>query len=422
MKSFKLLLILISSASIFGQTNIERLKAIQKLNTTMELVENYYVDDINFTDIVDKSIQGLLQNLDAHSSFMNESTYDNLKIHTDGEFGGLGIQVTIRDKVLTIISPIDDTPAFKKGLKAEDIILKINDKSTLNMTIDEAVSIMRGKKGTDIELTIVRKGEVKPLVFEITRDIIKLESVYTKTIEDENILYIRVSNFDKKVTKEVKKSLEKHNKIDGVILDLRNNPGGLLPEAIGLSDIFIANGIIVSQKGKIKHYNQDFNATDKGTYKDVSLVALVNGGSASASEIVAGALQDHKRAIVIGEKTFGKGSVQQVHAFSMKEAVKITIARYYLPSGRTIQAEGVTPDIIVHSGKVPVNENDFTIKESELKKHLNSELKKLDNTDDKKVSKEDNKTIITQKNVLNDIQLKSAIDTIKILNISKGNK
>lgn len=415
---FSLFIILLLPSLLLSQISTTKMNAIQKLNSTIELVESYYVDDINFTDIIDKSIKGLLENLDAHSSFMDTSTYDNLKIHTDGEFGGLGIQVTIKDKVLTIISPIDDTPAFKKGLKAGDIILKIDDKSTLSMTIDEAVSFMRGKPGTDITLTIVRKGESKPLIVDITRAIIKLKSVYVKKIENENIIYIRVSTFDRHVTKSVKKALKKHKNIDGIVLDLRNNPGGLLDEAIGLSDIFIDSGVIVSQKGRLEQYDKVYSATSAKTFKDISLVVLVNAGSASASEIVSGALQDHKRAILVGESTFGKGSVQQVYPFSEKEAIKITIARYYLPSGRTIQAKGIVPDIIVHSGDVPVDENDFTIKENDLKKHLNSELDKLDH---KKVKKEENnKTTITQKMVLKDIQLKSAIDTIKILNITKG--
>ncbi len=404
------------------QLSKSRLEALAKFTKVIQTVEEYYVDDITINEIIDKALSGLLENLDAHSSYLDKKKFKDLQIQTEGEFGGLGITVGMRDGALTVISPIEGTPADRAGLKSNDIILKIDDQSTLNMTIDEAVNLMRGKPKTKITLTIVRKNESKPLVIDIIRDIIKVDSVYVKMVQDKDILYIRVTNFDKKVTSEVSKALNKYrSKYKGIILDLRNNPGGLLSQAVGLSNLFIDKGIIVSQKGRLKKENQEYNATSAGTIKDTPLVVLINGGSASASEIVSGALQDHKRAVLIGEKTFGKGSVQVILPIN-GEALRLTVARYYLPSGRTIQAEGVTPDVEVAPGEVHKKESSFSIKERDLKKHLEAELKKVEKkqeTKDKEIEKEKSK-IITQEDILKDIQLKTAIDTIKILTISNG--
>jgi len=318
---------------------------------------------------------------------------------------------------LTVISPIEGTPAYKAGVKAGDIILKIDNLSTLNMTIDEAVSHMRGKPKTKIVLTVVRKGAIKPLKITIIRDIIKITSVYTKMIEKENILYLRVTSFDKKVVQKTKEALLKNKNVKGIILDLRNNPGGLLNQAVGLVDLFVDHGTIVSQKGRDKNEDRKYSATPSATLTHVPMAVLVNGGSASASEIVSGSLQDHKRAVIVGTNTFGKGSVQVILPINSTEALRLTIARYYLPSGRTIQAVGVMPDVIVNAGKVPHKVDEFMIKEKELKKHLTVELNKIDK---KKVkSEKKDKNIITKDDILNDIQLKSAIDAIKILSIGK---
>ncbi|HIP30020.1 MAG TPA: S41 family peptidase [Sulfurospirillum arcachonense] len=402
-------------------TQESRLSSLAKFTKVLGTVEKYYVDDLKIQEIVNKSIEGLLANLDAHSSFLDTKHFKDLKIQTDGEFGGLGITIGMRDGALTIIAPMEGTPADKAGVKASDIILKINKKSTLNMTIDEAVGIMRGKPGTSLTLTIVRDGESKPLLIPITRDIIKIDSVYTKTIEKDNILYIRVINFDKNVVRKTKEALSKNMDIKGIILDLRNNPGGLLNQAVGLTDLFVTKGVIVSQKGRYEEQNSEYTATVAGTIDDIPLVVLVNGGSASASEIVSGALQDHKRAVIVGEKTFGKGSVQVILPIDKEEALRLTIARYYLPSGRTIQAVGVTPDIVVYPGIVPHKKDDFMIKESELKQHLEEELEKIDGKKDDKKSKkkteDEKKKIITQEDILKDLQLKSAVDIIKVLSI-----
>jgi carboxyl-terminal processing protease len=399
------------------EKSISRLEALTKLTKVISIVEKYYVDNLEINAIVSKALAGLMSNLDAHSSFLDMKHFENMKIQTEGEFGGLGITVGVRDGALTIISPIEGTPADKVGLKAEDIILKINNKSTIDMTIDEAVSLMRGKVKTSIDLSVVRKGELKPLKFTIIRDIIKINSVYSKTIGDD-ILYLRVASFDKKVVKDIKKALKNNkNKAKGIILDLRNNPGGLLDQAVGLVDIFVEDGVIVSQKGRDASEDKAYFAHKSNTYKNIPMIVLINAGSASASEIVSGALQDHKRAIVIGKKSFGKGSVQVILPIAHDEAIKITIARYYLPSGRTIQAVGVSPDVEVDSGIIKMNTKEsFSIKESDLKKHLTNELAKIDGT--KKIKKVDDKKIITKKQIYNDAQLKSGIDILKALIIT----
>ena len=403
------------------ETEASRLEALAKFTKVLSIVEQYNVDDVTLQELIDKSLQGLMTNLDAHSAFMNKKSYESLKVQTDGEFGGLGITVGMKDGALTVIAPIEGTPADKAGLKAEDIILKINDKSTLSMTIDDAVSIMRGNIGTPIDLTVVRKNETKPLHFHIIRGKIDIQSVYTKQIDD-SILYIRVTSFDKKVVEGVKKAINQYkNKDKGIILDLRNNPGGLLDQAVGLVDLFVDKGIIVSQKGRTKTEDKEYDATTSATMTNMPMVVLINGGSASASEIVSGALQDHKRAVLVGTKSFGKGSVQVVLPISEDEAIKLTIARYYLPSGRTIQAVGVTPDIEVNEGQIKTDDNnDFMIKEADLKQHLEKELQKDSGNTEKIKDKNSNDKVISKEDMFKDLQLKEAFGIIKALIITKG--
>jgi len=424
----KKLLIASSLALLFTQSVIAkespeeikqtRFESLSKLTKVIGTVEKYYVDDIKLQKIVDKALKGLMQELDAHSSYLDKKSSKEMSIQTKGEFGGLGITVGLRDGALTVIAPIDDTPAFKAGIKSSDIILKIDNKATLNMTLDDAVSLMRGKPKTDINLTVVRKGENKPLVIKITRDIIKIKSVFSKTIENEDLLYLRVSSFDSKVVDGLTDAIKENKNIKGIVLDLRNNPGGLLSQAIGVVDLFVDNGVIVSQKGRSAEDEEKFDASSFNTITKLPIVVLVNGGSASASEIVSGALQDHKRAIIVGEKTFGKGSVQAVLPINKDrtENIKLTIAKYYLPSGRTIQAKGVTPDITAFPGKA-IQEKDaaFKIKEADLKKHLEGELEKVDKKADlKKDSKKDSK-VITKEAVANDNQLNTALGILKSL-------
>ncbi|GAA9994471.1 S41 family peptidase [Helicobacter pylori] len=400
----------------------KRVEAFSRFSNVVTEIEKKYVDKISISEIMTKAIEGLLSNLDAHSAYLNEKKFKEFQAQTEGEFGGLGITVGMRDGVLTVIAPLEGTPAYKAGVKAGDNILKINNESTLSMSIDDAINLMRGKPKTPIQITIVRKNEPKPLVFNIVRDIIKVPSVYVKTIKETPYLYVRVNSFDKNVTKSVLDGLKANPKVKGIVLDLRGNPGGLLNQAVGLSNLFIKEGILVSQKGKNKEENLEYKANGRAPYTNLPIAVLVNGGSASASEIVAGALQDHKRAVIIGEKTFGKGSVQVLLPVNKDEAIKITTARYYLPSGRTIQAKGITPDIVIYPGKVPENENKFSLKEADLKHHLEQELKKIDDkTPNSKEADKDKKNEeekeVTPKMINDDIQLKTAIDSLKTWSI-----
>jgi len=409
----KLFLVLFLMISFANANQEARLNDYIKFVKVVNIIEKYYVDKLDTNQIVEKLLKGGIAELDAHSSFLDKKGYKDLQVTTNGEFGGLGIVVGMRKGMLTIISPIDDTPAYKAGVKSNDIILKINDKATIDMTLDEAVNLMRGKPGTKITLTLVRDG--KPVIVHITRAIIKVKSVKSYDIKNyPNIKYIRISSFDKNVVSSLKQIMGHLRNKKGLIIDLRNNPGGLLREALGTLDLFISNGKLLSEKGRDSKDDKTWYAHGFGTYSKIPIVILVNGGSASASEIVSGGMQDNKRAIIVGEKTFGKGSVQAIIPINKEEAVRLTIAKYYLPSGRTIQAVGVTPDIKVVPAKIiPIKNSGIDIKESELKAHLKAELKKMNKTPIK-----DNKNK-KYKEIDKDNQLQSAVNILKALIISK---
>ena len=334
--------------SAFSSEN-EIYKKIDLFGEVLEKINKEYVDEIDQSKSMDSAINGLLQSLDPYSSYMSPEIYNEMQTETSGEFGGLGIEVSMESGVVKVISPIDDTPASRAGIKAGDYIVKINDIQVQGKSLLEAVELMRGPVGTDIDLTIRRRGEKKALTYSITREIIQIKSVKSDLLEN-NIGYIRLTSFNENSAKQIKKQiskLENDKEIKAYILDLRNNPGGLLSQAIKISDFFLDDGEIVSTKSRKASENRKWFAKKGDLTNGKALIVLINYGSASASEIVAGALKDHKRAILIGENSFGKGSVQSIIPLKNNGAVRLTVAKYYLPSGKSISQVGVSPDIEV---------------------------------------------------------------------------
>jgi len=348
-------------------------KKIDLFGEVLEKIQKEYVDEINQSEGMDAAIDGLLQSLDPYSGYLSPKTFDEMQTDTSGEFGGLGIEVTMESGVVKVISPIDDTPASKAGIKAGDYIVKINDTQVQGKSLSEAVDLMRGPVGSNIELTVRRSGEKKALIFEITREIIEIKSVKADLLE-KNIGYLRLTSFNEnsanQIEKEIKK-LEKNNNLNAYILDLRNNPGGLLSQAIKISDFFLDNGEIVSTKSRKKIENRKWFAKKGDLTNGKTLIVLINYGSASASEIVAGALKDHKRAVLLGENSYGKGSVQSIIPLKNRGAIRLTVAKYYLPSGKSISEVGVAPDI-----EVDEQSDDFKIK-TETDNQLNYAIKLL---------------------------------------------
>ena len=320
---------------------------IDLFSEVLDKINKEYVDDVDQGNMMDSAINGILQSLDPYSSYMSPESFNNMQTETSGEFGGLGIEVGMESGVVKVISPIDDSPASKAGIKAGDYIVKINNTQVQGKSLTEAVEIMRGPVGSSLEITVRRKGVKKALVFNITRKIIEIKSVKSKTLE-KKIGYIRLTSFNENSSSQIKsivKKLETNKKIKGYILDLRNNPGGLLSQAIKIADFFLNQGEIVSTKGRKKSENRKWFAKKGDLIEGKPLIILTNYGSASASEIVAGALKDHKRAIILGENSYGKGSVQSIIPLKNKGAIRLTISKYYLPSGKSISEVGVTPDI-----------------------------------------------------------------------------
>ncbi len=330
-----------------NSSEVDIYKKIDLFGEVLEKINREYIDEINQSESMDSAINGLLQSLDPYSSYMSPEILEEMQTETSGEFGGLGIEVSMEAGVVKVISPIDDTPASKAGLKAGDYIVKINDTQVQGKSLSEAVDLMRGPVGSSIELTVRRRGEKKALTFNITREIIEIQSVKSELLE-ENIGYIRLTSFNEnssdQIEKQIKK-LKKNKNLNSFILDLRNNPGGLLNQAIRISDFFLENGEIVSTKSRKKSDNRKWFAKKGDITDGKTLLVLINYGSASASEIVAGALKDHKRAIVVGENSYGKGSVQSIIPLKNRGAIRLTVAKYYLPSGKSISEVGVRPDI-----------------------------------------------------------------------------
>ena len=338
-------------------------------------IKNDYVEDVNDRDLLENAIRGMLTGLDPHSAYLDREQFKELQVGTSGEFGGLGIEVGMEDGFVKVIAPIDDTPAQRAGVQAGDLIIRLDDTPVKGMALNDAVKIMRGKPGTSIVLTIVRTGVEAPLKITVTRDIITVKSVRSRML-DAGFGYVRISQFQAKTADALLQAVEdlkKENQgaLKGLVLDLRNNPGGVLNGAVSVSDAFLRKGLIVYTEGRVSDSRLRFNATPNDVLDDAPLVVLVNQGSASASEIVAGALQDQRRAIIMGSQTFGKGSVQTILPLSSGTAVKLTTARYYTPAGRSIQAEGIVPDILLEDLKVSALESAFDpIKESSLTRHL----------------------------------------------------
>jgi carboxyl-terminal processing protease len=348
----KLLFFISTSLFFFGisfSENQDIYKKIDLFGEVLEKISKEYVDEIDQSKSMDAAINGLLQSLDPYSAYMTPESFEGMQTETSGEFGGLGIEVGMEAGVVKVISPIDNTPASKAGLKAGDYIVKINNVQVQGKSLMEAVDLMRGPVGSSIEITVRRRGVKKALIFEITREIIQVQSVKSELI-DNNIGYIRLTSFNENSSEQIKKkvnTLNKNKDLKGYILDLRNNPGGLLSQAIKISDFFLENGEIVSTKGRKISENRRWFAKKGDLTNGKTLIVLINYGSASASEIVAGALKDHKRAIILGENSYGKGSVQSIIPLKNRGAIRLTIAKYYLPSGKSISEVGVTPDIEV---------------------------------------------------------------------------
>lgn len=368
----------IGTGVLAGKADNAQMLPLDELRTFTDVfarVKNDYVEPVADKVLLENAIRGMLAGLDPHSAYLDENEFKELQVGTSGEFGGLGIEVGMEDGFVKVISPIDDTPAQRAGVQAGDLIIRLDDTPVKGMSLSDAVNLMRGKPGTPIRLTIVREGAQKPIELSVKRDIIRVKSVKSRMLE-KGYGYLRISQFQSKTADNLMQAMEDLKKqnggpLKGLVLDLRNNPGGVLDGAVAVSDAFLNDGLIVYTKGRIDDSDLRFTARPGDVLNGAPLVVLVNQGSASASEIVAGALQDDKRALIVGSRTFGKGSVQTILPLNNGGAVKLTTARYYTPSGRSIQAQGITPDIQLDNVKVSAGDvNDLTIKEADLSRHL----------------------------------------------------
>jgi len=407
-------------------SNILPLEQMRTFTDVFTRIKNDYVEEVSDDELLEHAIRGMLNGLDPHSAYLNLEEFNDLRIGTTGEFGGLGIEVGMEDGFVKVIAPIDDTPAKEAGMQSGDLIIRLDDTPVKGLTLNDAVKLMRGKPGSEIILTVIREGEDKPLKISIERAIIKVTSVRDRLLDD-SYAYVRISHFQTKTTADMIKSIKKLTEkasgdIKGMILDLRNNPGGVLSGAVGVSDAFLETGLIVYTDGRETDSKLRYDSTAGDILNGMPLVILVNGGSASASEIVAGAMQDHGRAIIMGSKTFGKGSVQTIQDLPTGGAVKLTTARYFTPNGRSIQAQGIEPDIVANPATVQRDDDRGLepLSESNLSGHLSNGSSKKDEADaEAETTADENDTSAL---VEEDYQLYEALNLLKGLSILQGEK
>jgi carboxyl-terminal processing protease len=416
----------VPNVSAVGRQDYESLEAFSNI---LSIVRKNYVEDVETKNLVNGAINGMLNSLDPHSAYLTPDLYKELQSDTQGRFGGLGIEITVKGGILTVVSPIEDTPAAKAGIKPGDQIFKIEDEFTKDMSMVDAVKRMRGLKGTKINLTIKREGAADLVEYSLVRDIIRVQSVRSRSLEP-GYVYVRLAQFQERSDRDLQRALEKlaaeKSGIKGLVLDLRNNPGGLLTQAVRVSDLFLESGMIVYTEGRIEAQKQKYFAQKDGSWLDFPIVVLVNGGSASASEIVAGALQDHKRAVVLGTKTFGKGSVQTILPLDDSSALRLTTARYFTPGGRSIQATGIVPDIVLDNAPAdgkPEPARRPSVREENLPKHLNNpqqgqtpRQEQLDRDQEKQIP---SSAPTGDDTIDKDAQLKRALDLLKSWDVFK---
>lgn len=401
------------SAKVSAENDVDTYELLNLFGEVLERAKMSYVEEVSDKKLIESAINGMLVALDPHSSFLDDQSFKYMNQQTKGKFGGLGIEVTMEQGLVMVVSPIDDTPAFKAGIKPGDFITHIDGEQVMGMSLNDAVDKMRGKVGAKVKLTIRRVNQ-KPIELTIKREEIKIRSVKSELKDD--VVYIRITSFTEETDKMIEKALEKakkgsKNKLKGVILDVRNNPGGLLEQAVGVSDLFLDKGEIVSTRSRNPEDTVKYTAQAGDIAKDLPIVVLINDGSASASEIVAGALQDHKRAIILGVKSFGKGSVQTVVPLGNYGAMRLTTARYYTPSGRSIQAKGIEPDVVVHPAKVEVIKNNFEWSEADFGNALKNDTTNPNDKDNKQSTKSEDTDLSK------DYQLARAMDLVRALGI-----
>jgi carboxyl-terminal processing protease len=399
---------------------VDEYESLETFTNILAIVKKNFVDEADTKELVEGAINGMLSSLDPHSAYLTPELYKELQMETQGRFGGLGIEITVRNGILTVVSPIEDTPADRAGIKAGDQIIKIEDEFTKDMTLVQAVKKMRGTKGTTLAITIKREGVAEFLTFNLVRDTIRVQSVRSRALED-GYAYIRVAQFQERTDRDLQRALEKASAeksgIKGLVLDLRNNPGGLLTQAVRVSDLFLESGLIVYTEGRLENQKQKYFARKEGSWTEFPVVVLVNGGSASAAEIVAGALQDHKRAIVLGTKTFGKGSVQTILPLDDSSALRLTTARYYTPKGRSIQATGIAPDIVMENPSAQEAKAEDkkrpTVREENLPGHFQNQQNQQNQQSQPEKEKPVTEKDKDEESMENDAQLRRALELLK---------